>query len=55
MHPTYHFPVVPIVAVLAAHFAAHPVRLARPRTFAVAMVALALIQVEWIIANFSRV
>jgi 4-amino-4-deoxy-L-arabinose transferase-like glycosyltransferase len=54
-HPTYHFPVVPIAAVLAAQFAARPSRLERPRTFAALMVVLALIQVEWVLENFSRV
>lgn len=54
-HPTYHFPIVPILAVFGALFAACPTRLAHRRTFAVAAVALALIQVEWVIVMYPRV
>jgi hypothetical protein len=57
-HPTYHFPVVPLLAVAAAAMWCNP----RPKLegrrrtwFLVAAAAFMLIQLEWIMNMFSRV
>ena len=57
-HPTYHFPIVPLLAVAAAaRLTSRPPPLSgRRRTvFFAAAGALALIQVEWTVHMFSRV
>jgi 4-amino-4-deoxy-L-arabinose transferase-like glycosyltransferase len=64
-HPTYHFPIVPLLGVLAAHAAARwlggetlvPVGLSRRRRVLVwlSLAALLIIQIEWALNMADRV
>ena len=67
-HPTYHFPIVPLLGILAADLVARSVGERREKTFsllpasarrryglAIVLFICVFIQVEWVLFNFGRI